>query len=166
MDPVDVRDLLATPGASRRVTVEETFEGLGTELARIPAAPPVRMEILLESVVEGILVSGPLSGRVAYRCARCLRPFDGDFEVEVNEVFAPDATDEGDEYPIIGEGLIDLEPMVRDAVVLELPFSPLCRSECRGLCERCGGDGNLGECTCGPEVDPRWTPLDRLELDD
>lgn len=166
MDLLDVRDLLATPGASRRVTVEESFGDLGTEVARIPGEPPVRLEVLLESVVEGIVVSGPLSGRIAYRCARCLRPFDRDFEVQVHELFSPDATDEGDEYPISGEGHIDLEPMVRDAVVLELPFSPLCRPDCRGLCERCGGDRNLGECTCGPDVDPRWAALGRIQLDD
>jgi uncharacterized protein len=100
MDPVDVRHLLADPGASRTVTVEESFEGLATELAHVPEEQPVRMEVLLESVVEGILVSGPLSGRIAYRCARCLRSFDRDFRVEVNELFAPDATEEDEQYPI------------------------------------------------------------------
>jgi uncharacterized protein len=165
MERVDVRDLLADPGASRTVTVEESFEGMGTELARVPDEEPVRMEILLESVVEGILVSGPLSGRVAYRCARCLRAFDRDFRLEVNELFAHDATEDDDEYPIT-EGHIDLEPLVRDAVVLELPFSPLCRPDCLGLCARCGGDRNLGECTCGPEIDARWAALDEIRFED
>ncbi len=165
MDLVDVRDLLAEPGASRRVTIEETFEELGTELALVPGEEPVRMEILLESVVEGVLVSGPLSGRLAFRCARCLQPFAGEFRLEVREVFAPEATDDADGYPI-SQGHIDLEPLVRDAVVLEMPFSPLCRPDCMGLCERCGGDRNLGECTCCPEVDPRWAGLDELHLDD
>jgi uncharacterized protein len=162
---VDVRDLLVDRGASRRVTLEERFDGLGTELARVPGEQPVRMEVLLESVVAGVAVSGPLSGRIAYRCARCLKPFDSDFRVEVRELFAPDVPEDADEYPIT-EGHIDLEPMVRDTVVLEMPFSPLCRPDCRGLCERCGGDRNLGECTCGPEVDPRWTILNELQLDD
>jgi uncharacterized protein len=165
MDPVDVRDLLDAPGASRRVTLEETFDDLATELARVPAEDPVRMEILLESVVEGIAVSGPLSGRVAFRCARCLKDFSRDFRYEVRELFAPGATAEDDRYPI-AEGRIDLEPMVRDTVVLGMPFSPLCRTECLGLCERCGGDRNLGACSCGPEVDPRWEPLRALRLDD
>jgi uncharacterized protein len=162
---LDVRDLLVDPGAARRVTLEERFEELGTELARVPGEQPVRMDVLLESVVEGIEVSGPLSGRVAYRCARCLKAFDRDFRLEVRELFAAEAADDDDEYPII-EGHIDLEPMVRDTVVLSMPFSPLCREDCRGLCERCGGDRNLGECTCGPEVDPRWTILDELKLED
>ncbi|MGH2696440.1 MAG: YceD family protein, partial [Actinomycetota bacterium] len=148
-----------------RVTLEERFEELGTELARVPGEQPVRMDVLLESVVEGIEVSGPLSGRVAYRCARCLKAFDDAFRLEVRELFAAEAADDDDEYPIT-EGHIDLEPMVRDTVVLSMPFSPLCREDCRGLCERCGGDRNVGECTCGPEVDPRWTILDELKPND
>jgi DUF177 domain-containing protein len=166
MDPTDVRDLLAEPGSSRRLTLEETFGDLSTELAAVPEEHPVRMDVLLESVVEGIEVSGPLTGRIAYRCARCLKPFDRDFRLELHELFVTDAAPGDDPYPITGLGSIDLEPMVRDAVVLSMPFSPLCRLDCLGLCSRCGGDRNLGECTCGPERDPRWAPLERLELPD
>jgi uncharacterized protein len=162
---LDVRDLLHEPGAARRVTLEERFDELGTELARVPGDQPVRMEVLLESVVEGVEVSGPVSGRIAFRCARCLRPFEDEFRVEVRELFAPGAPEEADEYPVT-EGHIDLEPMVRDTLVLGMPFSPLCRPDCLGLCERCGGDRNLGECSCGPGVDPRWATLDQLQLDD
>jgi uncharacterized protein len=164
MYPVDVRDLLDEPGASRRLRREETFEDLATELARVPSEAPVRIDILLESVVEGIMVSGPLSGRIAYRCARCLKDFSTDFEYEVQELFASGATPQDEQYPI-AEGHIDLEPMVRDTVLLDVPFSPLCRESCLGLCERCGGDRNLGECSCGPEIDPRWAVLEGLDLD-
>ncbi len=164
MHPVDVRDLLGQPGASRQVHLAEPVEGLATELARVPPHLPVRVDVLLESVVEGILVSGPLSGEISYRCARCLKPFTEPFTVEVTELFVPGARDEDEAYPL-GEGALDLEPMVRDAVVLSMPFSPLCRPDCLGLCERCGGDRNLGECTCGPEVDPRWAALSELELE-
>jgi uncharacterized protein len=162
MDPVDVRDLLGKPGSSRRVKVAEPVDGLATELAEVPA--PVRVDVLLESVVEGILVSGPVSGRMTFRCARCIKAFDRGFRVEVTELYAPGAAPQDDEYPL-GEGSIDLEPMVRDAVVLSMPFSPLCKDDCLGLCERCGGDRNLDECHCPPPVDPRWAALEGLELD-
>ena len=162
---LDVRDLLHDPGSARRVRLEERFEGLGTELARVPGEEPVRMDVVLEAVVDGVEVSGPVSGRIDYRCARCLQPFDREFRVEVRERFSPGASEEADEYPIT-EGHIDLEPMVRDTLVLGMPFSPLCRPDCLGLCERCGGDRNLGECACGPEVDPRWSTLDELQFDD
>jgi uncharacterized protein len=164
MHPVDVRDLLGQPGASRQVTVTEPVEGLATEMARVPPEAPVRVDVLLESVVEGILVSGPVSGEISYRCARCLKPFTEGFTVEVTELFTAGPRDEDEAYPL-GKGTLDLEPMIRDAVVLSMPFSPLCRPDCLGLCERCGGDRNLGECSCGPEIDPRWATLGQLELE-
>ena len=83
----------------------------------------------------------------------------------MQELFAAGAEPDGDEYPLV-EGQVDLEPLIRDVVVLAMPFAPLCRPECRGLCARCGGDLNLGACTCPPEADPRWAPLADLELDD
>ena len=158
---IDVRDLLARPGSSRELHLAPAIQGLRTELAEVPPDAPVRVDLVLESLVEGILASGPISGRIAYRCARCLKPFAGDLHVEVSELFARGASEEDDEYPLI-DGMIDLEPMIRDAVVLSLPFSPLCRTDCLGLCERCGGDRNLEECTCSPQSDPRWGALEFL----
>jgi uncharacterized protein len=162
MDPVDVRDLLENPGAAREVHLSEAIEGLATELVSVPE--PVRVDLVLDSVVEGILASGPVSGTMRFRCARCLEPSGQAFRLQVAELFAPGAGEGDDEYPISDEE-IDLEPMVRDTVVLAMPFSPLCRGDCQGLCERCGGNRNLGECTCGPELDPRWAPLADLKLD-
>ena len=163
MNPIDVRDLLDHPGASRTAHVDEPVPGLQLELAAVPEDAPIRGELLLESVAEGILVSGPISGRLAQSCARCLKDFEVDLDVDVQELFTPDAGPDGEEYPLSPEGFIDIEPMVRDAVLLAMPFSPLCRPDCLGLCERCGGDRNLGECTCAPRTaDPRWAALDNL----
>src|SRR5262249_19566905 len=81
------------------------------------------------------------------------------FHMQVHELFAPDASDDGDVYPV-SDGTVDLEPLIRDAVLLAMPFAPLCRPGCLGLCERCGGDRNLNECTCAPEADPRWAALE------
>lgn len=158
---VDVRDLLGHPGATREVHLEEPVGGLATPLAEVPADSPVEVDVRLESVIEGILVSGSVAGRIRMRCARCLTEFDDQVAVGVRELFAPQPEEDADEYPVQGDHM-DLEPMVRDAVVLELPFSPLCRADCQGLCERCGGDRNRAECSCPPEVDPRWAGLDAL----
>jgi DUF177 domain-containing protein len=163
VNPIDVRDLLDHPGAARAVHVNEPVPDLTLGLAAVPEDTPIRGDLLLESVVEGILVSGPISGRLSQSCARCLNDIEVDFGIEVQELFSPDAGPDGEEYPLSPEGSIDIEPMVRDAVLLAVPFSPLCRPDCLGLCERCGGDRNLGECTCGPETaDPRWAALDNL----
>ena len=165
MNTVDVRDLLGHPGSSRTVRVEDPVPDLRIELAAVPEEKPVEGRFLLESVVEGILVTGTVAGRMSLSCARCLRPFDSAFEVEVRELFSADAPPGGDEYPLQPEGAVDVEPMVRDAVMLALPFSPLCRPDCLGLCERCGGDRNTGECACPEAVtDPRWAALDGLRF--
>jgi uncharacterized protein len=164
---VDVRDLMGRPGTSRTKRVEEPIEGMATELAAVPADRPVRAELFLQSVVEGILVSGPVSGEMDLSCARCLRPIGHPFEVEVRELFAEPGRAEPDEDYLLPEtGVIDVEPMLRDAVVLSMPFSPLCRPDCKGLCPRCGGDRNVGECTCEPERDERWDVLSRIEFPD
>lgn len=164
MEPIDVRHLLDSPAASRPVRREEALEDLAIEMARVPESHPVHIELVLENVMEGILASGTVSGRMTYHCARCLAPGAAEFRLDVSELFTLEAGDDDDEYPI-SEGTIDLEPMIRDAVVLSLPFSPLCRPGCLGLCERCGGDRNRGECSCGPAVDPRWSALSELDLD-
>ncbi len=165
MQPVDVRELLAQPGSSQQVHVTEPVPDLATELVRVPVEIGVDVDVLLENVVEGILVSGPLAGTFALRCARCLTGFTQEFRIEVHELYTPGASDQDDQYPL-AEGAIDLEPMVRDNVMLSMPFSPLCRPDCRGLCERCGGDRNRNECSCGPEADPRWAALDQLTVDE
>jgi uncharacterized protein len=162
---IDVRDLMGHPGSSRQVHLSETIPSLGTPVAVVPEDHPVAGDLLLESVVEGILVTGPLRGMMVLTCARCLKPFDGTFDLAVQELYASGAGVEDDEYPLI-EGEIDLEPMIRDAVILAMPFAPLCRADCQGLCERCGGDRNLGECSCPPVVDIRWTPLLELNIED
>ena len=161
---VDVRDLVGHPGSSRLLHVAEPVPGLVTDMARVAAERSVAAALLLESVVEGILASGPLEGTMTLTCARCLKTFEEAFRVDVHELFAAGARPEDDEYPLV-EGTIDLEPMIRDAVVPTMPFAPLCRPDCLGLCPRCGGDRNLGECRCPPEADARWTPLLGLDLE-
>jgi uncharacterized protein len=167
MIEIDVRDLVDHPGTSRAVHVDEPVEGLGLELAEVPEDAPIEADLLLESVVEGILVTGPIHGSMRFSCARCLREFQRPFDLQVNELFSMEVDPAEDDYVLRPEGAIDLEPMVRDAVLLSMPFSPLCRPDCLGLCERCGGDRNLGECTCPPAtVDPRWAVLGDIRLDE
>jgi len=164
---IDVRDLVGHPGQSRAVHVDEPVEGLALELATVPEDAPIEGDLLLESVVEGILVSGPLRGSMRMSCARCLKTFERPFDLDVNELFVTERGDEEELYPLDEDGAIDIEPMVRDAVLLSMPFSPLCRPDCLGLCERCGGDRNLGECACGPvAADPRWQVLDMVRFDE
>ena len=161
MRAIDIRDLLENPGSSRTVHVDEPVPGLRTELVDVPEDAPIEGDLLLESVVDGIYVSGSVGGRFQMRCARCLKPFERDFDVEMTELVAREPGPE-DDYALAGDLTLDPEPMVRDAVGLEMPFAPLCRPDCLGLCEICGGDRNLGECPGHERTDPRWAALDAL----
>ena len=165
---IDVRDLVGHPGASKVEYVSGTLEDLETELASLSEDTPITGELVLESLIEGIVASGTLQGALSLRCARCLREFERGFSVQLQELFVPFPHEDGDEYPMDPEGFLEPDQMVRDVVGVELPFAPVCRPECRGLCGRCGGDLNESACTCTePEIDPRWEGLTSLldELD-
>lgn len=161
MRAIDVRDLLEHPGASKTVHVDESVPGLRTELVDVPDDAPLEGDLTLESVVDGIYVHGSVNGRMRMRCARCLKEFDVPFDVAMNELFAREPGPE-DDYALDPDLSLDPEPMVRDAVVLEMPFSPLHSPDCKGICPICGGDRNLGECPGHEETDPRWAALDAL----
>jgi uncharacterized protein len=160
---IDVRDLVGRPGASKVEQVSGTLEEMETELAAIADDAPIRGELVLESLAEGILASGRLEGAFSLRCARCLREFERGFAVDLRELFVAYPHEDSDEYPLDPEGFLEPDQMVRDVVGVELPFAPVCRPDCRGLCSRCGGDLNLGGCTCEePRIDPRWDGLETL----
>ena len=165
---IDVRDLVGHPGASRVEQLSGTIEDLSTELARLSEDTPITAELVLESLIEGIVASGTLEGSLALRCARCLKGFERGFSLRLSEVFVPFPHEDSDEYPLDPEGFLDPDQMLRDVVGVELPFAPVCRPTCLGLCSRCGGDLNVDGCTCtDAEIDPRWDGLDALldELD-
>ena len=162
LNTIDVRGLLRHPGASREEPIRGTVDGLATELVRVPDDELVAADLVLESVVEGIVVSGHVGGTWLLRCARCLTEFDRPFDVTVSELFVPSPDEDADAYPLGPDGELDPDQMVRDAVGVEMPFSPLCRPDCKGLCEICGGNRNLGECPGHAEVDPRFAVLSDL----
>jgi uncharacterized protein len=156
---VSVAEILGHPGEYRDIEVTAALEGVEVPLARLDAAP-LAGTLRLESVMEGILATGAVRGPTALQCARCLKSFSSAVEAEVCELFvAPGHEADDDAYRVAGTE-IDMEPMLRDAIGLALPFNPLCRSDCAGLCARCGQDLNDGACDCvEDETDPRWDAL-------
>jgi uncharacterized protein len=164
---IDTRDLGRRPGTSRAVNRKApTSDALGVEgVIAVPAGADVRLDLLLESVVEGVLVSGTASAPTVGECARCLDPLSDHVEVEITELFAypdstTDATTDDDEVSRLVHDLVDLEPVVRDAVVLALPNAPLCTPDCAGLCPDCGGKwADLGPDHRHETIDPRWAAL-------
>jgi uncharacterized protein len=135
--------------------------GLGMDVIGVPAGERVVLDVRLESVIEGVLVSGTAVATVTGQCARCLDLLTDRLEVELTELFAyPDtateSTTDPDEVSRVVDGLLDLEPVVRDAVLLALPPAPLCGGDCAGLCPECGGKrAELGTDHRHERIDPR-----------
>jgi uncharacterized protein len=149
---------------------------LGIEVLHVPEGAPVDLDLRLEAVMEGVLVTGTAKAVVEGECARCLEPIRDEVEVTFQELFVYDdsrdalrnkqGTDEGNddqETSLLQDDLLDLEPVLRDAVVLALPFQPLCRDDCPGLCPECGARlADDPDHAHEAAIDPRWAALTEL----
>ena len=135
--------------------------GLKVSGSAVPDGAEVVVDVVLELVPGGAIARGKVEAPWAGECRRCLGEATGQLSADVWEVFE-EQNDPEQTYPLHGDQL-DLEPMARDAVLLELPLAPLCKVGCRGLCPTCGADQNVGDCDCEQAVgDPRWAALDVL----
>jgi uncharacterized protein len=169
---LDTRELGRRPGSQRRVSFTAPAPAdLGIEVLRVPEGSSIDFELRLEAVMEGVLVTGTASAELEGECARCLAEIHDDVVADFQELFVYEESDTA-RHPHGGEDedagrlegdLLDLEPLLRDAVVLMLPFRPLCRDDCPGLCIECGArladdPGHQHEAP----ADPRWAALQGL----
>lgn len=169
---LDTHELGRRPGSMRRVqrTVPAP-EDLGTEVIGVPAGDDVELDFRLEAVMEGVLVSGSARARVVGECVRCLDEVVDDVDVSVQELYVypgraevaeENGDDEEDTRELDGD-LVDVEPALRDALVTALPFQPLCRDDCPGLCSLCGARLADDPQHSHDTIDPRWAALGGLQ---
>ncbi len=161
---VHVARLRREDGASWPEQLRGPIEDLACSGSAVPAGADCEADLVLESVIGGLSVQGTVSAPWVGECRRCLAPAAGTLQVAVRDLFTPGGDGE-ESYPLEGDDL-DLEPLVRDAVLLELPQAPLCRPDCQGLCPDCGVDRNGDSCSCQAPPDPRWAALDALAVPD
>lgn len=161
---VDVRRLRRAVGTRWERQVSETFDDLAVSGSAVPPGAPVEADLVLEAIFGGVSITGTVAAPWSGSCRRCLGTAGGVLAVPVQELFTPGGDDE-ETYPLVGD-VVDLEPLMRDAVLLALPVAPLCRPDCQGLCPICGVDRNLATCACEPPRDERWAPLDVLRRSD
>ena len=159
-------------GALRRGAVHATEAHCSGRLpdirissAAVPHDQDVRIDALLEAASgTSVLVSGTVTAPWEGECRRCLNPAGGILTTDVRELYE-EQPDPEETYKLRGDQL-DLEPLVRDAVLLELPQAPLCAEACAGLCPVCGVNRNHGTCSCETQpTDPRWAALDVLRAE-
>jgi uncharacterized protein len=168
-DPLvlDTRTLARRPGQMRTIErVAPAPAGLGLDVVSVPEGADLELELRLESVVEGVLVSGSCRTQATAECVRCLDPITFDLDLSVQELYAyPDAAAAAaEEVERLEDDLIDLAPVLHDAVVLALPLQPLCRDDCPGLCATCGARLADDPEHHHEEVDPRWASLQKLNV--
>ncbi|NNG40322.1 DUF177 domain-containing protein [Flexivirga sp. ID2601S] len=167
---LDTKELARRPGqmVERELQVPAP-EHFGTDVISVPEGQPMTLRLRLESVMEGVLVSGTVSATATGACVRCLEPVELDIDVPFQELFAytdkaahhhevAGEDEEEDVHELDGD-LADLEPVLRDAVVPALPFQPVCRDDCPGLCSECGARLADDPTHHHEVIDPRWSAL-------
>jgi uncharacterized metal-binding protein YceD (DUF177 family) len=163
---IDLRELGRRAGSLQEM--ERTAPAPGdwrVELIGVPEAAEVGLRLRLESVMEGVLVTGELDVPVTGSCARCLEPIEDTLHLDIQELYAypgstTEATSEADEVRRLEGDFLDLEPLARDTVVLSLPLAPVCTEDCGGLCVDCGlRIDDLPADHTHEVVDPRWAAL-------
>ncbi|UGU31646.1 YceD family protein [Mycolicibacterium smegmatis] len=174
---LDVSRLGRRPGSmlTHRETVPSPAR-IGLDLIAIRQGAELDLDLRLESVSEGVLVTGTVSAHTEGECARCLTAISGDVEIDLTELYAypdstTDETSESDEIARVGASgrpdTVDLEQPIVDAVGMSLPFAPLCQPDCPGLCPDCGIPLATAEPGHGHEkIDPRWAKLAGMLQDD
>jgi uncharacterized protein len=162
----DTRPMGRRPGTMKPYRVSAPVgQPMGIEVIAVAKGAEIELDLRMESVAEGVLVSGIATGTADGECARCLRDISIPVSADLRELYAyPEsttaATTADDEYPRLIDDLIDLEPLVRDEIVLTLPLAPLCRPDCPGLCSECGERFDDLEQGHSHEIlDPRWADL-------
>jgi uncharacterized protein len=159
---IDVADLLAHRTARREIELAADLVGLAGSAARVADDQPVELELVLERISDGIIVRGALTTRWRADCSVCLTELEQPLTLRVNELFEPEAL-EGDTYPIEGDE-IDLEQLVRDTVILELPLAPVCADTGAPACAD-DSERSAEPPPPSPDLtDPRWAPLSQLDL--
>ncbi len=153
---IDVADLLTHAAARRALHVEAQVDALAGSGARVPVEEPVVLDLVLERVSDGVVVRGTVRAVWRGACSVCLTDLEHAVTPAVSELFEPEPL-EGDTYPLEGHE-IDLEQLVRDAVLLELPLAPTCEIAGRPPCEPDPIPDRE------PPPDPRWSALSELDL--
>ena len=160
---VNAVELLRQPGTLRDLDLVVEAAPLGVHHERLSGDIDVHLE--LEALTDGIRVTGNVSAPWSSVCRRCLADISGTAIAEIDELYQRERLDP--EAFLLEANQLDLAPMVREAILLELDLERVCSDDCAGLCPACGIDRNKAECSCDTTVtDNRWSALDDLVLDD
>ncbi|GAA2919014.1 metal-binding protein [Microbacterium keratanolyticum] len=159
---IPVRDIVRKPGEMREHELDITLsERWGEGIVAFEKDSELLLDVRLESVHEGILVTGTAEATYSGECGRCLEPISAPVEVEIQELFAYPG-EEATDFEVQDDH-VDLETLVRDAAVLSLPFQPVCQPDCLGLDPETGEKLTEGKgADAAAPIDPRWSALQQI----
>ncbi|MEX1217951.1 MAG: YceD family protein [Acidimicrobiales bacterium] len=167
---VGIADLRRHPGTRRQFAESIVLPDLGITSAAVPEGAAIDLDLELETLSNGLVATGTITTPWVGECRRCLQMVEGRSVAPIREIFEPRPV-EGETYPM-AEDMVNLEPMVRDAVLLALPLAPLCGQECRGPAPELfptGPESQLEESESsqdlGVRADPRWAALAELDFE-
>lgn len=165
---VDTHDLGRRAGAMKELSlVVPSPEGIDNSSLVLADGTSIDLKVQLESVMEGVWVSGSANLDLAGSCSRCLDPIAEELAVDVQEMYRysdlVDADEDESDLSLVLDDRIDLEPALRDAVVLAMPIAPVCEDSCLGLCATCGVRMDSDPGHTHKQVDPRWEKLSKLK---
>ena len=164
---ISIHELVRRPGELKEFHREiPAPANVGIEMIGVPEGSPVDVDLRLESVSEGVLATGVVSAKLVGECSRCLGEVREERDFDLQELYYYPGRDAEEDALFVVDEYIDLDPPMRDAIVLELPFTPLCREDCLGLCPICGFNLNDDpEHNHGEQIDPRWEGLELFKAD-
>lgn len=164
---ISIHELVRRPGELKEFHREiPAPANVGIEMIGVPEGSPVDADLRLESVSEGVLATGVVSAELVGECSRCLGEVREERDFDLQELYYYPGRDAEEDALFVVDEYIDLDPPMRDAIVLELPFTPLCREDCLGLCPICGFNLNDDpEHNHGEQIDPRWEGLELFKAD-
>ncbi|NEG90328.1 YceD family protein [Bifidobacterium aerophilum] len=185
---VSVAQVASRAGQSKPIdAVFPAPSGIGDDVIGVAEGADVRVSGSFDSIVDGLILSARINAPVHAECTRCLKPIERDWGVDVTAFFPYESATAGrngkngreekgeveiiagedeseDTYPLLDNGAFaDLEALIRDTLVEELPLQPLCRPDCRGLCSQCGADLNEDPDHHHDVVDNRFASLAALK---
>lgn len=161
---IDTRDLGRRAGMMQeKELIFQSPLSFGTDFIQVPPGEHISIDLRLECVIDGILASGEVRTVAKSECVRCLAPLEIDLSADFQDLYSYEPM--GEETFLMDGDLLDLEPAIRDALVLALPQSPYCSEDCLGLCPICGFEMKSDPSHGHDEIDPRWQALSGLLQD-
>jgi uncharacterized protein len=144
--------------------------GLKLEAEGVEFSCPVKLNLRLLKSGKNYIGKGEIETEICLECSRCLRKFTQNLKSEIRFLIQEEKDQlileaEDRENQILPGSIFGLDDLVRESLILSLPFKPLCTENCKGLCPVCGADLNLSTCECKKDlIDPRWDKLKELKL--